>query len=540
VKGRITQIELGMIVILPIEDDESEDSYTLVVGESFKLCKPPEESKAEVEPVITSKSSSKSRSKPAKSQAKQPKNPQVKQPAGPEFKTKTLTNGDFDGSSVECLGVTFEVGDQVEFAIDSKGVVTHLGKQGAVLPVTEQGPAIPPVFRRLYSNEGFSSTSAVASKVARCALQDEWRCPSCKKKNLITSETCSGCSWTVILDEEVFKPHWGAEEYNGIRLLDLRQKQWKCPKCTMDQPWFDITSLKEKSRDCVKCKEPRPNPGNLAFNTVIDHDSFIWCFEPSGVVLTRIADYVASTSSTEHHSPEQLIAQGDKDFDQSLKHYTQKSHGCPHCELIGGTQLGCHDRSLQRDKRVSFSQWYGLSEGNSKRAVRMKELKTLLDGLPLCDCQKQHGAIGAVPKAPYNVFTFVTHDIDPGKKYWNNKAAPILVTNRPKLDCYQTISADEQMKCHIVPRSAGGCFLNSKNVIFIQHLCPTCQCLDKLFTLWQGDNEVPDELFEKKWCLDEATLGKAVSVKFAAEYLAARKERAEVISAMTKLFVKKM
>jgi hypothetical protein len=128
-----------------------------------------------------------------------------------------------------------------------------------------------------------------------------------------------------------------------------------------------------------------------------------------------------------------------------------------------------------------------------------------------------------------------------GEKYWKDKASSIVVKNRPKLQLFELIPGmadNPSMKCHIVPRSAAGCFTNSKNVIYVQHLCPTCQCLDKLFTLWQGDNDVATEVFERKWCMAEETLQKLASGKFK-EYMAARRERTEVILSMTAVLIKK-
>jgi len=202
--------------------------------------------------------------------------------------------------------------------------------------------------------------------------------------------------------------------------------------------------------------------------------------------------------------------------------------GCPHC----ATGKACAS-SVPGTQVKSFSQFYHLDNPSSRRTQnRLRELKLVLDGLPQCTCADDR-KLKAIPRAPFNVFRTFSGDIDPGERHWNNSKEQSRKNRLEHLksaqkepryfDVILKTDSDQNMQCHTTPRSAGGCFLSGGNVIPIREFCPTCQCLDELFTVWQGENaENWDEPeYVARFVADEAEL----EGRSADRYMKARQEK---------------
>jgi hypothetical protein len=468
-------------------------------------------------------------------------------------------------------GLVLTHGGQIEFAYGLDGLPL-LAASGTDIAAVGESPVLPPSFWRFLSGENFSSTKGVKNSALPCEAAQSWLCPFCETVNSIGNQTCknSKCgedfpqddhnhnfTFKIVSlatdDDETDENSEGekVERGSGRMMLKALRRKWQCPKedCKAINFWTDLED-DEDVESCTKCNTPRPDPHDLTYTYEIDHQSYTWIFTRTNVDKRLISNYVASSSSKDHHTAEQLILQGDQDFDKSVKKYSESGGICPFCTT---SEKGCRHPTMRNAKRVSFSTFYGLTPKDKRYAVRMKQLQSLLNGAPPCACQGTHGGVGAIPKAPYNVFSIVDKQtIDPNNKYWNNNVAPTLNNARSgdkvkTTTIYETLPGvieDPQMKCHIVPRSAGGCFRNPKNVIFVQYLCWTCQCLDKLFTLWQSDDQVPDDTLEKKWLLDENTLSKLVEEKLVSqqlvdEWLHAREDRKTTIENMINSFKSK-
>jgi hypothetical protein len=485
-------------------DDDDNNVYFLGGEDEIVVSLPPEEEADEGASSSTSKKGKKKKaSLPPKKSAK------GKAPRDPSGKISDIDIG----SEFTVCRLTFKQGETVEFAANTDCIVTWLAKEGT--PVPEGLDAgTPEKLRDLVGEEIFDQVREISSTAA-CKHEVLWQCPPCGRRNLfaVTGEdvVCSSCAKPFPPDD-IFKGTWTKEEASHeTHVLVFKPKQWRCPRkeCNRVQRWFG-PSNKPLPAKCTQCGTSRPEPEDPTYNTDIDHDAYVWSYIPTGIGRTSLAEFKKSAQEG-HHSVDEIVRQGNEDFEKAAAAY-EKALGCPYCKSEG---IGCSHPGATGAQCVPFSIWYGLS-GGQKTAYRLTQLQMVLNGIPLCSCRDRFGGrIGAVPKRPWNVFRLIPPQtaIDPDNRYWD-KVAPRVTEQRPKLDVFDLVPVitDPQMKCHIVPRSAGGCFETTDNVIWIQHLCPTCQTLDALFTKWQGENATDED--DVKWACRYLETEEALKSKY--------------------------
>jgi hypothetical protein len=430
------------------------------------------------------------------------------------------------------------VGDEVSFLCSGDDTITWLTK-GDVEPPP---PSIDELLAEYLDTGELGEFDELEPKIT-CPKNIHWHCPWCDLTQHFepgSKAPCERCSCE-FPDGGEFKRRWVMEETFEVHAqLTFQPLKWECPHCQWRQVWYAAPGKPAPAR-CNQCNEPRPKSHGIAYRETLDHEDYCYCYEPTGVSVITTVDLERLVSEGEHLSVKDILDQGDRDFAVSELEYKDKA--CPFCTPKGSSRKGCQHGSLINATPLRFSAWYGLVESDVRYAPRVAQLHRLLAGIPPCICVNLHGGIGAIPKAPYNVFRDLEEDIDPNDTYWENTCSGIVTEKRPKLSTgYEVITgANEGMKCHIVPRSAGGCYLNVLNVIWIQHLCPTCQCLDALFTCWQGENaNIDDDAYAIRWtCSEEQLEELKKSPKQIEEILNSRKERDEKIDSMIKLFEKK-
>lgn len=417
----------------------------------------------------------------------------------------SVTTGAAQVDDDACLKIgkhhTFAVGASVSFRADRDDIVTWIAPAHFNPPT----PSYTEVLEQYLRQDDFSK---IHERV-HCPEHVQWKCPHCNRTQPFqagANQRCSRCQQPYPTAPE-FVPEWTTSDDSAV--LTFIPLKWECgnAKCKSRHLWFAASS-KPATNKCP-CGWERPPVESVAYKRWMDHGddrarAYCECYTPTGVKIQSKVDLQKLIASGNHMSVMDIIAQGDQDFVNSSAKYINKS--CPHCLELIMVEKGCRHASLTQIKRVSFSEWYGLTQGDPRFPPRSSQLKLLLDNIPPCCCSDSHKGIGAVPKAPFNVFCMPESPIDQDNKYWNGPAVGLVTENRP-LDIglgFDVITnADKSMRCHIVPRSAGGCFVNVKNVIFIQHLCATCQCLDALFTLWQGENaEYNADKYYKAWVED--------------------------------------
>ncbi|WP_164021770.1 hypothetical protein [Pyxidicoccus trucidator] len=442
-------------------------------------------------------------------------------------------DADDDGRFFQVDSLKLYEKNEFEFACDEDNVVTWIGPLGSTPPE----PTIPEVLRQYITTDEYSEFEKLDS-VETCRLNDVvWKCPVCDRLNLFTPkrEPCANPHCDKPFPEgDAFKHSWVLD--GNTRVLTFLSKCWECPKCLIRNLWSEGGGTKCGN---ISCSFTRPSKGSVEWQCHINHAEYLWTYEETGLTVTSLGECLKSEKSAEHHSVEEIIEQGDCGFEKALDLYKDKS--CPHCALLGsGEPKGCQHSSVSQLACMRFSEWYGLTEGDYRHETRYRQLASLLSGIPRCMCKDSYDdMIGAVPKPPHNVFRKLIGNIDPNHSYWN-KVSDIVTEKRPKLKVFEVITnVNPSMKCHIVPRSAGGCFINIRNVIWIQHLCPVCQCLDALFTEWQGENETYDkDQYQKRFVLSEEQLKNLVGKKIISDYMKSRTEIAEKIESLCAKFRK--
>lgn len=374
---------------------------------------------------------------------------------------------------------------------ESKRVVWALvlvGKQE--LPaLSVKAVGLPPSTVRLLSNENFSKFEKVFQSETTCKLL-KFECPLCDEKFEIgmLDKGCPECEWKcpgTVEHVEPFKPVF----HDDTNLVKFLRHTWMCPTCERVVPTFDEDLDRQV---CSACKVI-PAPFYFGSEFVVEDYQVKYTRKPTLDTWVSPAKMVELMKGSQGHlSVLEIISLGDEGFDEAKKPYD--GGGCPHCD----GDKGCNSNAAGR-KVKKFSEWYCLDKPESKRTQnRARELKLVLDGLPKCSCGPDRN-LKAIPQSPCNVFRDLDGDIDPGERHWNNSKDKArnnrvqVVTDCGKggalfFDPLLKQGADQNMQCHTTPRSAGGCFLSGGNVIPIREFCPTCQCLDELFTLWQGEN----------------------------------------------------
>lgn len=191
--------------------------------------------------------------------------------------------------------------------------------------------------------------------------------------------------------------------------------------------------------------------------------------------------------------------------------------------------IACGKSEHSKEEPMSFTTWYYLNESGEKkgelsvRAIyRLEQLQAVLNSRPYCECD-----LKAIPRHPCNVFRRVspqekdTIDKAYEGKFANNLRANVFPqmqsdvlliakssTSEKKSDkivFFEVLSSinDKLRINHIVPRSAGGCptktfdivadfkgeEVKPSNLIPIWNMCPLCQTLDELFTIWQNEQK---------------------------------------------------
>jgi len=396
----------------------------------------------------------------------------------------------------------FDCGEEVSFTADQDLCVTWIAPKGSEPP--------PPSVQELLLEYLTSEDIGDVAETVTCRDKVMWTCPWCSRTqhfNAGNIAACSRCDRPFPSPDE-FRRSWQRGDDNAT--LVFTPQRWECPKetCKCRQPWY-LEPGKAAPPKCGKCDTLRPPSNSVAFEKRVDYGTkqapdFCFCYTATGIRIVTLLDQKQLAGKEGHHAVQEVLDQGNQRYVEAKASY--QNAGCPHCEVAFANGKGCHHNSLLPLQKLSFGQWYGLVDGDNRYVPRAAQLKRLLDGIPKCGCDDLHGGIGAVPKFPFNVFCIPTEAIDEGNKFWDGKATAAVTEKRPKyLKAFPVITgSNENMRCHITPRSAAGCFVNVKNVIWIQHLCGTCQCLDYLFTLWQGENASYDaDNYAKRWHLDE-------------------------------------
>lgn len=395
----------------------------------------------------------------------------------------------------------FECGDVVSFTANLDMDVTWIAPEGSEPPPL----SVQELLLEYLAIEDIEDVGEVVT----CRNKVMWDCPWCHRTQHFKAGEIAACSscHRPFPSPDKFRRSW--RRGNDDAVLVSTPQRWECPleTCKLRQPWY-VNPGKAAPRKCIKCSTLRPSSNSVAFRSHVDHGTtqepdFCFCYTATGIQIVTLLDQKKLAGKEGHHAVQEILDQGNQRYVEAKANY--QNAGCPHCQPGFANGKGCHHNSLLSVQKLSFGQWYGLVDGDNRYVPRGGQLKRLLDGIPKCCCADLHGGIGAVPKFPFNVFCTPTEAIDEGNKFWDGKATAAVTENRPKyLKAFPVITrSNENMRCHITPRSAAGCFVNVNNVIWIQHLCGTCQCLDHLFTLWQGENSSYDaDNYAKRWHLD--------------------------------------
>jgi hypothetical protein len=249
------------------------------------------------------------------------------------------------------------------------------------------------------------------------------------------------------------------------------------------------------------CQAEKPNP--FYYKEETDDETFQVNFVKVGGFLQAsesedlLKKLRAASADGKHTTVKAVLDQATSNVEEAKKART--SGQCTHCNNNGAK--GCNHISLKVP--LTFEQWYFLKEEKGELTERSKarygELDYILSNLPACTCVGQ--PLKAIPRYPCNVFFWVTEEIDLNHHYWNENRS-LAAQNRKdytktqlgieEITLFEPVikqtEKEKNMLCHVTPRSAGGCFRSGGNVIPLREMCYTCQCLDSLFTDWQGEN----------------------------------------------------
>lgn len=449
------------------------------------------------------------------------------------FGKKANWTADFDGKSINTPGELEDADEntkKVLAVLNSRGdevVWAVVPAKGVKLPEwTVRVEGVPPASLRGLSSEQFSQFSTAYQEMQTCEKMT-FNCPGCEGDMPLSclDEGCTKCGWTLpdkVGEVEPFRPVYDEDGHS----ITFQEYTWVCPVC---QAVVAVYDEGEKKR----CPNGHKVPEPFYFSSELDEEEYQLRYTAKSTLNTKV-DASKMTqllaSATGHISTREVIDLGDQGFDTAKASYN--SGGCPHCK----TGKACGS-SVPGNNVKSFSQFYYLDDQSSRRTQnRLRELKLVLDGLPKCTCADDR-KLKAIPRAPFNVFRTFGGEIDPEERHWNGskQQARTLRTKHLKdakkeplyFDVILKKDNDKNMQCHTTPRSAGGCFLSGGNVIPIREFCPTCQCLDELFTLWQGENA--ENWDEQEYVARFVATREELQDRSADRYLKAREEKEEKI-----------
>ena len=354
-----------------------------------------------------------------------------------------------------------------------EGQVESLG-----MPATPIEPPPIDAFSGVAPLESLEPEKCDLTPVEKVETLYRWRCPDiignaeCGTVSEL-GEPCTACKSP--RNTQLQGGRWKNKISENVEIMEFKWKSWECALCNSRQPIWKIKCAR------VNCSETfigySEDKKNRVFTKYVPPKSV----NVSGGSYTT-ADLCQLAKPKDNIKPPKCAC------------CPKPPHGNP-------------------DYYCDFSTFYDLEAGENPNNQRSQILGQVLQIFGQCKCtfgSSSSKVLLAIPRHGRTSTTFYVRGVDNNARdKWKRDKKKIPggpITGLSKFPVLMP-SDDGVMYCHIVPLSAGGCVnavatkenVGSENpqpinIIRIDQMCPLCQALDAVFTLFQSKKDAKDLL----------------------------------------------